>query len=121
MEENRISILQMARGAFMERIDYEMAKVVDNILDPNTQATAKRKLSMTLELKPDANRQTVVVSCSVKSALCPSDSVGTSLFITGDGLGCVTAVEMVPNIPEQLDMMGDEEKAAPVLKIVRNA
>lgn len=38
MEDTRTSILQMARGAIMERIDYEMAKVVDNILDPNTEA-----------------------------------------------------------------------------------
>ena len=42
MEDTRTSILQMARGAIMERIDYEMAKVVDNILDPNTEATASR-------------------------------------------------------------------------------
>ena len=47
MEDTRTSILQMARGAIMERIDYEMTKVVDNILDPNTEATAKRKVQLT--------------------------------------------------------------------------
>lgn len=36
----RESILQMGRGAFAERADYEMRKVIDNILDPNTKATA---------------------------------------------------------------------------------
>ena len=35
------SILQMARGAFQERVDLEMAKVIDNILDPNTDAETK--------------------------------------------------------------------------------
>lgn len=30
---DRSSILQMARGAFQERVDYEMGRVVDNILD----------------------------------------------------------------------------------------
>ena len=39
------SLLQMARGAFEEVFDAEMSKVLDNILDPNTKATAKRKLS----------------------------------------------------------------------------
>lgn len=121
MDDKRTSILQMARGAFMERIDYEMSKVVDNILDPNTTPTAKRKVCLTLELKPDANRQTVVVACSVKSTLCPSDPVGTSLFITGDEYGVPTAVEMVPNIPGQMDLMGNEQESAPVLKLVRNA
>ena len=33
------SILDMAHGAFKERTDYEMTKVIENILDPNTIAT----------------------------------------------------------------------------------
>lgn len=45
MNQNRDSILQMARGAFIERVDYEMAKVIQNILDPNTKATAKRNIA----------------------------------------------------------------------------
>lgn len=45
----RESILQMGRGAFAERADYEMRKVIDNILDPNTKATAKRKITLTLD------------------------------------------------------------------------
>lgn len=36
MNENRDSIMRMARGAFEERVDYEMDKVIQNILDPNT-------------------------------------------------------------------------------------
>ena len=44
------SILEMSMGAILERVDYEMGKVMDNILDPNTKATAKRKISVTLEL-----------------------------------------------------------------------
>lgn len=43
------SILEMSMGAILERVDYEMGKVMDNILDPNTKATAKRKISVTLE------------------------------------------------------------------------
>ena len=53
--EMQKSILQMARGAIMERADYETSRLLANILDPNTSATAKRKL--TLELKPDDNRK----------------------------------------------------------------
>ena len=47
---NRDSIMRMARGAFEERVDYEMDKVIQNILDPNTKATAKRKITLTIEL-----------------------------------------------------------------------
>lgn len=49
------SILEMSMGAILERVDYEMGKVMDNILDPNTKATAKRKISVTLELIPSAD------------------------------------------------------------------
>lgn len=52
------SILEMSMGAILERVDYEMGKVMDNILDPNTKATAKRKISVTLELIPSADRRT---------------------------------------------------------------
>lgn len=51
------SILEMSMGAILERVDYEMGKVMDNILDPNTKATAKRKISVTLELIPSADRR----------------------------------------------------------------
>lgn len=41
-QNQRDSIMSMARGAFEERVDYEMDKVIQNILDPNTKATARR-------------------------------------------------------------------------------
>ena len=59
MNENRDSIMRMARGAFEERVDYEMDKVIQNILDPNTKATAKRKITLTIELTPE-DRKSVV-------------------------------------------------------------
>ena len=38
---NQKSIIDMAHGAFKERADYEMAKILENILDPNTKAEKK--------------------------------------------------------------------------------
>lgn len=46
------SILEMAHGAILERVDYEMAKILDNILDANTEATAKRRMTLTLIFAP---------------------------------------------------------------------
>ena len=68
---DRSSILQMARGAFQERVDYEMGRVVDNILDLNTKATAKRKITLTIELTPDDERQTISVAVQAKATLAP--------------------------------------------------
>lgn len=52
------SILEMSMGAILERVDYEMGKVIDNILDPNTKPTGKRKITVGLELIPSADRKT---------------------------------------------------------------
>lgn len=71
MNENRDSIMRMARGAFEERVDYEMDKVIQNILDPNTKATAKRKIILTIELTPDDERRQIQVSVTAKSTLAP--------------------------------------------------
>lgn len=65
------SILEMSMGAILERVDYEMGKVMDNILDPNTKATAKRKIPVTLELIPSADRRTITVQVKPRVALRP--------------------------------------------------
>lgn len=112
----------MARGAFQERADYEMSRLIDNIIDANTSATAKRKLTITLELKPDDNRQNIAVSCTAKSTLAATNPVTTSLYITGkEGTGEICAVEMVPQIPGQTAIDGSEQEAAPVLKLIKFA
>lgn len=58
---NQKSIIDMARGAFKERADYEMAKILENILDPNTKAEKKRTLTIQMVFVPDSERQTVQV------------------------------------------------------------
>ena len=114
-EEKKRSILQMARGAILERADYEMFRILENILDPNTAPTAKRKLTLTLELKPDDNRQLITVSCAAKSTLAPTNPVVTSLYVA-DG---ENVVEMTPQIPGQTTFDGDEQEAPNMLKIVK--
>ena len=109
-EETRRSILQMARGAILERADYETTR----ILDPNTAATAKRKMTMTVTFVPDGDRQTIAVSCEVKSALAPTHPVMTSLYVA-DGQNIL---EMVPQVPGQYSMDGVVQEPPAMLKIV---
>lgn len=109
------SILQMARGAIQERADYEITKILDNVLDPNTSATAARKLTITLTLKPDDTRQNIAVGVVAKSALAPTNPVTTALYVADQE----TIVEMVPQVPGQLGMDGSEEEAPPVLKLIK--
>lgn len=118
MTDTQKSILQMARGGFMEVTDLEMTRAIANIMDPNTPATAKRKITVSIELKPDDSRQNVSVSYNVKSALAPTNPVTTTLYVADED----TVVEMVPQVPGQT-MFGSEEvqEAPPTLKIVKFA
>ena len=95
-QNQRDSIMSMARGAFEERVDYEMDKVIQNILDPNTKATAKRKITLTIELTPDDERRTIGVSVTAKSTLAATNPVATALYVTSDGNGELVVAEMVP-------------------------
>lgn len=117
----RQSILDMARGAIKERTDYEMAKILDNILDPNTSATKKRTLSLTVEFIPDNDRVQIGVRVVAKSKLEPTNPVITSLYIAGDGNGEITALEMVPQVPGQMDMNGSEQEEPHILRLVKQA
>ena len=121
MNENRDSIMRMARGAFEERVDYEMDKVIQNILDPNTKATAKRKIILTIELTPDDERRQIQVSVTAKSTLATTNPVATSLYVTGDSNGELVVAEMVPQVPGQLNMDGTQQEAPKLLKLVTHA
>ena len=41
-----INMETFANGAFTEQINRELKKVTENIQDPNTDATAKRKITI---------------------------------------------------------------------------
>lgn len=113
------SIVEMARGAIMERVDLELSRVMENIMDANTRPDAKRSISLTIEFVPDNERQTIRVSASAKSKLVPTNPVVTGLYVTGaPGTGELTAVELTPNIPGQLNFDGNIEENPPILKLV---
>lgn len=115
--DQRSSLLQMAKGAIQERVDYEVSRVVDNILDMNTEAKVKRKVVLTIVMVPDDDRQVVKIEASAKSTVAPVVPVGTSLVITADGNGEMMLAEIIPQVPGQISMTGEEQEAPKILKI----
>ena len=113
----RSSLLQMAKGAIQERVDYEVTRVVDNLLDMNTEAKAKRKVTLNIVMTTDDDRRVVKVEASAKSTLAPVTPIGTSLVITADSNGEMMLAEIIPQVPGQLSMTGDEQEAPKILKI----
>lgn len=116
------SILEMAHGGFLKQVDSEMAKVIDNILDPNTKATGKRRITVTMELIPDDLRRHIAVIFATKLTLVTANPLTTSLYVSGDSeTGEVCVLEMVPQIPGQMELNGTEQEHPPQLKIIGSA
>lgn len=85
------------------------------------KATAKRKITLTIELTPDDERRQIQVSVTAKSTLASTNPVATSLYVTGDSNGELVVAEMVPQVPGQLNMDGTQQEAPKLLKLVTRA
>lgn len=75
-----VSLDTIADGVALELFKHEMKNVCDNIKDPNTAAMGKRKITMTFEFSPDAEREEVRCNVSVKSALEPIKGYNKTLY-----------------------------------------
>lgn len=112
------SILQMAHGAIEERVDIEMARIIENILNENTKPETKRKLRLELVFEPNEDRSMITVSAVAKATLAPLRSVTTALYVDRDPDGKLIAVEAKADIPGQTSLF--EEPRTVELKVVNN-
>lgn len=116
------SILEMDRGAFMEIADYGMAKILDDIMNPNTLATSPRTLTMTYKFTPNEQRTKVEVECTPKLGFGKMLPLGTTLHVMADrSTGEMCMVEATPQIPGQMGFDGGEQERPVQLKIIRTA
>lgn len=111
MIADKHSVLEMAMGAIAEMTDYEVNRIIANIMDPMTAPTDKRKLTLTLTFTPDESRSTIVMDVKARTAIAPLNGVRTMMGITKTRDGELIMAEMMPQVPGQIDMDGDEAPA----------
>ena len=114
-------ILEMARGALMERADYELTRIVENIMDINTPATKPRKLTVTIDLRPDETRQMVVISATAKSTLAATTPIQSTFWMESDENGLPVMREALAESPDQTILPEVEEQAQPVIAMLGKA
>lgn len=110
----RDSLLEMSRGAIIERVDYETRKIFENLEDPNTDYKAKRKIQVTLVFQADDDsRESIKMSTEAKTTLAPTVPIVTRLYMVRDEKqqsdDCGSASRRRPG---QLDMDGVEAEEA---------
>ena len=79
-----INLESLARGAFAEKLNVAIREVAENIQNPNTDATAKRGVTVNIKFSPDKNRQMVSATISVTTKLAPAESVDTIMIVGRD-------------------------------------
>lgn len=99
------SILDFADGSLIERINYEMKKILENVVHPNTD-DKPRKLTIEVSVTPQNDRRTVSIKTVVKKTLRPTSAVQTQMVFQSLG-GELKAYE-ITGIPDgQADLFGE--------------
>lgn len=103
----KINTETFAAGAMAEKINVELQKVMENIHDPNTDPKKVRKVTLTLSLKADDNRDIISVDINTKASLAPSKGIATKMILGTDNDGKVVSRELASGAPGQT-FFGDD-------------
>lgn len=115
-----INIEKFSNGELTQQINREMEAVARNIADPNTEAKTARKITVTITLKPNEQRDFITTSITTKSTLAPTLGAVTALGIRKDlKSGDIEVGEIGNQIPGQMsiDEVQAQSTAAPVQEV----
>jgi len=113
LEEMKLETLK--RGAVAEQFNEALDRVLENVVDPNTEAEAVRSVTLKVSLKPDEDRETIAIKANVTAKLASAEAITGKAFIvhTRDG------VKAAEHDPAQQNFIHDEEVPDPAkLEIV---
>lgn len=77
------SIIDFGGGEIIDRINFELAKVVANIRNIHTDEKP-RKLTVEITLTPENDRRIIKLSTVVKSKISPIKAIATSMVVQQD-------------------------------------
>ena len=116
------SILELDHGAVIELADYGMAKLLDDIMNPNTQATSPCTLTITVKITPNEQRTKFSVEYTPKLGFGKMLPLETTLHAIADReTGEMCMVEATPQIPGQMEFDGGEQERPVQLRVIRTA
>ena len=90
----KFDLNNFADGGLMEKFSIEMQRVLENVADPNTDPKKVRKVTLTVSIKPNANRTLSDVTVEARSTIAPAKPISTELIIGIDSDGKVVGNEL---------------------------
>ena len=86
---------ELSQGAAGERWDHEFGGLIENILDLNRDAKAKRTILLKIEIRPNEDRKSAEMAITVDSKLAPLSRVKRQIhFGRLKGTGRAVAVNV---------------------------
>jgi hypothetical protein len=89
-----IDLLDLGQGSVKEKIDHAWESIIDSISDPNVESKAARKMTITITVKPNGERNYCSTMVQVQTSLPPTNAVETAIII-GSQMGKSVAKEYV--------------------------
>lgn len=77
----RVDLEALAGGAFAEKLNEALMQVADNIQNPNTEATTKRQINVTIKFAPNKTRQLVNTQIAVTTKLAATEAIDTQMVM----------------------------------------
>ncbi|WP_366160604.1 replication terminator protein [Bacillus infantis] len=96
-----VDLNTFAGGSVQERVNLELQKVLANIADPNTDPKKVRKVTLTLSLAGDDQRNLAAVKVQAKTTLAPAKEIEAKIIMDLDSKGKVTGAELKSGVKGQ--------------------
>lgn len=108
--KNYINLEQLSNGAFAEKFNEALLQVAENIQNPNTDAVAKRGITINLKFAPNKFRQIVNTTISVTTKLAATEAIDTQIVMgVNMRTGQMEIAEYDGQIQGQMDIADYEE------------
>lgn len=108
--ESRINLEKLAGGAFTEKLNEALLQVAENIQNPNTEAAAKREITVKIKFAPNKTRQLVNTTIAVTTKLAATEAIDTQMLMGKDiKTGRLEIAEYNGQISGQTSLFGRED------------
>lgn len=109
-KDKTVTLVGLADGAVEERFQVELAKVIDNIKDPNTEAEKARRITVTFVFSPDKERRHCGLAIDIAAKLVGPDGLYTDVWV-GRHEGLPAVIEG----PQQEKLFDTPEQTKPIV------